>query len=158
MMNLIYDLEQIRKNASTIAEYLASIGEDHPAFSCRKREYHLDSDVVKGLKRLADKFSLVVFSAEWCSDCAKNVPVLGLIAEATGLEVLVFGKLKWNNINPEELWRIPPSPPEVRAFNVVKIPYIIVLDSRGEKVGEIVENPPEGQCLEQVLLSIVKSA
>jgi len=154
----IYDLEQIRENSAAVADYLTSVGAEYPAFSRRKRAYHLDSGVVKELKRLADRFSVVVFSAEWCPDCARNVPVLGLIAEATGLEVRVFGGLKRDTINPGELWRIPPSPPEVRAFDVVKIPLIVVLNSRGEKVGEIVENPPEGKSLEETLLSLLKSA
>jgi hypothetical protein len=37
---------------------------------------------------------LVVFSAQWCKDCATNIPVLALISEATGVDVRVFGGLK----------------------------------------------------------------
>ena len=39
---------------------------------------------------------------------------------------------------------------------MVKIPLIVVLDKAGEKVGEVVENPPPGKTLEQALLDIIK--
>ena len=151
-----YDLEKIRRNSLPVADYLISIEAEHPSFSRRKSEHRLDSNTVGELKRHAGKALVVVFSAEWCPDCARNVPVLGLIAEATGLEVRVFGRLKRDTHNPKEIWRIPPSPPEVREFNVVKIPLIAILNKRGEKIGDIVENPPEGMSLEESLLNLLK--
>jgi hypothetical protein len=54
-------------------------------------------------------------------------------------------------------WAVPPSPPGVDEFNVVKIPLMVALRKDGEKVGEIVENPPQGKTREQVLLGIVKA-
>jgi hypothetical protein len=63
-----------------------------------------------------------------------------------------------NVTDPDEKWAIPPSPPEVKAFNVIKIPLITVLNKEGEKRGEIIENPPEGQTLERALLDILKKA
>jgi len=30
-------------------------------------------------------------------------------------------------------WRIPPSPPEVKAFGVEKLPWIIVFDKKGRR-------------------------
>jgi len=152
----MYDLERIRRNSESVVDYLSSTME-YDAFSRRLEEYRLDDDVVEKLKRHAERGVVVVFSAEWCPDCARNVPVLGLIAEATGLEVWIFGHLMRDPLNPKERWRIPPSPPEVREFNVVKIPLIVVLNNRGEKVGEIVENPPEGQSLEEALLGLLKT-
>ncbi len=70
----------------------------------------------------------------------------------------VFGHLMRNVTDPDEKWAIPPSPPEVKAFNVIKIPLITVLNKEGEKLGEIIENPPEGQTLERALLDILKKA
>lgn len=152
----MYDLEKIRRNSESVVDYLSSIRE-YDAFSRRLKEYRLDNNVVEELKRYAERGVVIVFSAEWCPDCALNVPVLGLIAEATGLEVRIFGHLMRDPLNPKERWRIPPSPPEVREFNVVKIPLIVVLNNRGEKVGEIVENPPEGRSLEEALLGLLKT-
>lgn len=153
----IYDLEKIRRNSVPVADNLISIRAEYSDFSRRKTEYRLENNTVEELKRHAEKAFLVVFSAEWCPDCARNIPVLGLIAESTGLEVRVFGHLKRNHLNPKKRWRIPPSPPEVREFNVVRIPLITVLNNRGEKIGEIVENPPEGLSFEEALLQILKT-
>ena len=119
--------------------------------------YTLDEDAVEAIRDHAGKVAVVAFSAEWCPDCHRNIPVLCLLSEATGMEVRVFGHLMREAKNLEEMWRIPPSPPEVKVFNVVKIPLILVLNEHGEKVGEIVENPPEGQTLEEALLEILKT-
>lgn len=153
---LMYDLAKIRRNSEPVVDYLASSGEKYPAFSHRLKEYQLDDDIVEALKEHTEKGVVLGFSAEWCPDCHRNVPVLELVSRATGLEVRVFGHLIRDTLNPRENWRIPPSPPEVKEFNVVKIPLIIVLDKKGEKVGEIVENPPKGMTLEEALLQILK--
>ena len=54
-------------------------------------------------------------------------------------------------------WRIPPSPEEVELFDLVKIPSMYILDQEGNKVGEIIENPPEGVTLERAILEILES-
>ena len=110
------------------------------------------------LKVYAGEAHVFVFSAEWCPDCYRNVPVLKLIADATGIKTKVFGHLMRDAKNPEERWKIPPSPPEVKDFDVVRIPLIVVLNRDGAKIGEIVENPPEGQTLEEALLDILNEA
>ena len=79
---------------------------------------------------------------------------LNKISEFSGLEVRVFGHLMRSPLNSSERWKIPPSPPEVKEFNVKKIPLIVVLNKNGEKLGEIEENPPKGTSLEKALLQI----
>ncbi len=101
---------------------------------------------------------IVVFSAEWCKDCAANVPVLALLAEKTGVKVRVFGGLKTDPLNPKERWRIPPSPPEVKTFNVQKTPHIIMFDKQGKQLGTIIENPKPENTLEEEILHIMKQA
>ena len=86
------------------------------------------------------------------------MPVLSLISDATGLEVNVFGYLMRDTKNSQERWKIPPSPVEVKDFDVEKIPLIVVLNRDGVKIGEIVENPPEGQTLEEALFDVLKEA
>ena len=152
------ELEAIRSNSESVADYLKSSEEKTPKFTERKTTYKLDKDTIEKIKAYTDSAVVVVFSAEWCPDCYRNVPVLGLISEGTGLEVRVFGHLMRNVKDPDEKWAIPPSPPEVKAFNVIKIPLITVLNKEGEKLGEIIENPPEGQTLERALLDILKKA
>ncbi len=152
-----YDLTRLRKNSEGIADYLSSVSGEAPAFAKRKREYRLNENITGELKRHSGEAVVIVFSAEWCPDCHSNVPVLGLLSEATGLDVRVFGYLKRDTKNPDKRWRIPPSPAEVREFNVIKIPLIVVLNKEGEKIGEIVEKPPEGKSIEEALLNILEN-
>lgn len=86
----------------------------------------------------------------------RNVPVLDMIAEAAGLDVRVFGHIMRDAKSNTRKWAVPPSPPEVDEFKVAKIPYMVILKKDGEKVGEIVENPPAGKTLEQAILDIIK--
>ncbi|MFB0558214.1 MAG: TlpA family protein disulfide reductase [Candidatus Bathyarchaeia archaeon] len=153
-----YDIKSLRKNSETISHYLSSVAETTPAFEKRKAEYELDEGLSGELNKYADEVVIIVFSAEWCPDCHRNMPALGLISEAAGLEVRVFGHLMRASKGSDGSWRIPPSPPEVNVFNVIKIPLIVVLDKDGRKLGEIVENPPEGVKLEEALLDIIKGA
>jgi hypothetical protein len=153
-----HDLEKLRENSQTVKDYLASTAETAPGFAKRMAEYNLNERATKELRERVEWAVVVVFSAEWCKDCCRNVPVLGLIVEATGLEVMVFGHLMRDIKDPDERWSIPPSPQEVKEFDVVKIPLISVLDGNGKEIGEIVENPPEGQSLEEALLDILKKA
>jgi len=153
-----YDLEAIMSNSESVADYLKSSEEKTPRFAECKSTYKLNKETVEKIKAYASSAVVVVFSAEWCPDCFRNVPVLSLISEETGLKVRVFGHLMRNVKDPDEKWAIPPSPPEVKAFNVIKVPLITVLNKEGEKLGEIIENPPEGQTLERGLLDILKKA
>jgi thiol-disulfide isomerase/thioredoxin len=117
----------------------------------------LNPETVDLQKKYVDKATVVVFSAEWCKDCHSNIPVLAQINRDVGLEVLVFGHLMRDSKNHGNRWSVPPSPPEVKEFNVIKIPLILVLNTQGQVLGEIVENPPEGKTLEQALLNILEA-
>jgi thiol-disulfide isomerase/thioredoxin len=151
-----HDLAGLMGHSEPVGAYVASAGRAQEAFRRRRAEYRLDERTVGELKRLSEDYVVVVFSAEWCPDCQRNVPVLDLISEATGLEVIVLGHIMRDAKSSAERWRIPPSPVEVREFNVVKIPLIVVLDRKGAEVGEIVENPPPGKTLEGALLDILR--
>jgi thiol-disulfide isomerase/thioredoxin len=150
------DIAKIRKGSEAVHDYVSSPSKAKDAFDKRRAEYKLDAAVVKELKKKAKDYTIVAFSAEWCPDCMRNVPVLDLIAEATGMGVRVFGHMMRDAKSNTRKWAIPPSPPEVEEFNVVKIPLIVVLNKTEEKIGEIVENPPQGKTLEQALLDIMK--
>ena len=154
----VYDVAKLRKDSEPLSDYLISIPNNNAVFAKGSKDYHPDETVVKGLKRHAKDSVVVVFSAEWCPDCANNLPPPKKIAEGSGLDVRVFGHLMRNPLNQSEKWKIPPSPPEVKEFNVVKIPLIVVLNKKGEKLGEIVENPPKGLRLEEALLRIYRDA
>ncbi len=151
------DLAKIRMGSEVVRDYVSAPSKAKDAFDKRRVEYKLDAAVVKELKKRAKDYTVVAFSAEWCPDCMRNVPVLNLIAEATGLEVRVFGHMMRDAKSNTRKWAIPPCAPEVEEFGVVKIPLIVVIDKAGEKVGEVVENPLPGKTMEQALLDIIKA-
>jgi thiol-disulfide isomerase/thioredoxin len=154
----MYDLCKLRRGSEPVDGYLSSSSKEAPSFAKRFSEYRLDPDVTEKLKKYSGEVVVFAFSAEWCPDCQKNIPVLGLISETTGLEVRIFGHLMRDPKKPKGFWKIPPSPAEVEEFQVRKIPTIIVIDRRGTKVGEIIENPQEGRTLEEALLDMLTRA
>ena len=156
LITLKYDVARLRRGSKAIHEYVTEPSKAKEAFDRRHDEYKLDPVIVKDLKNRAENYLIIVFSAEWCPDCFRNVPVLDLLSEATGIEVRVFGHMMRNDKSNTRKWAVPPSPAEVDEFNVVKIPLIVVLRKDGEKLGEIIENPPQGKTLEQALLEIIK--
>jgi len=150
------NLSEIRKKTVSVKEYLDSLKQPfHEKFLTRKQTYQLKQEAINQLKKFANKYMLVAFSAEWCKDCAVNIPVLALISEATGLEVRIFGGLKKDSLSHTRKWRIPPSPQEVETFQVDKIPLIIVFDKEGKDIGKIIENPLEKPTLEEELVKII---
>jgi thiol-disulfide isomerase/thioredoxin len=150
------NLSEVRKKTVSVNQYLESLKKPfHKKFLTRKQRYMLNKEATSQLKILADNYVIIAFSAEWCKDCAANIPVLALISEATGLEVRIFGGLKKDPLSHTKKWRIPPSPAEVEMFNVDKIPLIILFDAEGKEIGKIVENPREKPTLEEELLKII---
>lgn len=150
-------LSEIRNKTVSVNQYIDSLKQPfREKFLMRKQTYQLKQEVINQLRKFAGKCVIVAFSAEWCKDCAVNIPVLALISEATGLEIRIFGSLKKDPLNPKRKWRIPPSPPEVETFNVDKIPLMIIVDRDGKEIGRIIENPKHMPTLEQELHQIIK--
>jgi hypothetical protein len=151
-------LTELTEKTVSVKDYLAhTSGPFREKADERLKTYRLKEDVAEELKKYADKLFVLVFSAEWClKDCAPNVPVLVLLADKAGLKVQVFGGLMRDPLNPKERWRIPPSPPEVRDFQVEKVPTIIVFDTSGQELGKIIEEPSPGKTLEEEILQLAK--
>ena len=150
------DLSEIRKKTVSVSQYIESLKQPfRDKFLTRRQTYQLKQEAINQLKKFANKYLVVAFSAEWCKDCAVNIPVLALISEATGLEVRIFGGLKKDPLSHTRKWRIPPSPQEVETFNVDKIPLVIVFDKQGKEIGKIIENPQEKPTLEEELVKII---
>ncbi len=152
----MYDLEKLMKNSEKVSEYISASTLKAPAFKENYEKYVLDNDIVDGLKRYKENALIFAFSAEWCPDCQRHIPTLGLIADSTGIDVNIFGHLMRDPKSSKGQWRIPPSPPEVEEFNVKRIPTIILLDKKGQKLGEIIENPPKGTNIEKAILEILE--
>jgi len=153
------NLKTITKRTVSVDNYINKMAQlFKEKFSKRKLTYQPNEKAVLRLRSHAKDVVIVVFSAEWCKDCAAYVPVLGFLAEKTNMKVRVFGGLKIDPLNPEEKWRIPPSPPEVKTFNVWNTPHIIIFDKQGKQLGTIIENPRPGNTLEEEILHIIQKA
>jgi thiol-disulfide isomerase/thioredoxin len=153
-----FNLAQIRKETVSVNCYIEDLEQPFKEkFLTREQTYQLKQEAIDQLKKVADGYVIVAFSAEWCKDCSVNVPVLALISEATGLEIRIFGGLMKDPLSHTRKWRIPPSPPEVETFNVEKIPLIVIFDKEGREIGRIIENPTHKPTLEEELCEIVKS-
>lgn len=151
------NLQVIEKRTVSVDKYINElISPFKEKFLERKQTYQLNEKAIWKLKSYAKDVVIVVFSGEWCKDCAANVPVLALIAEKTGMKVRVFGGLKTNPLNPKEKWKIPPSPPEVKTFNVKRTPYIIIFNKQAKQLGTIIENPKPENTLEEEILHIIQ--
>lgn len=150
-------LKELVRRTVSVKDYVMHMDEPfRDRFLKRMKAYSLKEDIVEELKKRVDEIFVVVFSAEWCKDCAANVPVLALLADKTGMKVRVFGGLKKDLLNPNETWRIPPSPPELREFKVERTPHIVVFHINGRQLGKIVEKPAPNKTLEEEILQLVK--
>lgn len=153
----MYSIEKLDAHSEDVKHYIESSKEKEPRFMERYDSYMLEEEVATKLKCHSQKYTIYAFSAEWCPDCMRNIPVLARIQEATGLKTRIFGHLMRDAKSSTKRWRIPPSPAEVEEFDLIKIPSMYILDKEGNKMGEIIENPPTGMTLEAAVLNILES-
>jgi hypothetical protein len=152
------NLTEIRTRTVSADDYIKNLEEPFKEkFLTRRHEYRLNREAISQLRKFADKYVIIAFSATWCKDCALNIPVLALINGTARMEVRIFGGLLKDPLNQLHKWRIPPSPQEVETLNVEKIPLIIIVDENGREIGRIVENPSHQPTLEQEISEIIKS-
>lgn len=150
-------LKRLTNRTVSVQEYLSTMAEPFKSkFFERMTSYILIEEVAEELKKYVHKIFIVVFSAEWCKDCVSNVPILALLTIKTGLNVRVFGGVEKNPSSLKEKWRVPPSPPEIREFEVEKLPHIVIFDVDGWEIGKIVENPPLEKTLEEEILRYLR--
>jgi thiol-disulfide isomerase/thioredoxin len=153
----MYDLEKLLNNSEKVSEYISVSSIKVPTFRENYEKYALNNDIVDRLRQHKEDTFIFAFSAEWCPDCQRHIPTLGLIADSVGIEVNIFGHLMRDPKSSKSYWRIPPSPSEVEEFNIKRIPTILLLDKKGQKIGDIIENPPKGTSLEKAILEILES-
>ena len=151
------NLETIMRKTTPVDKYISEISQSYKdKFLQKMQSYQMEEKPIKKLKEHAKDLIIIVFSAEWCKDCAENIPILAMLAKEIKIEIRVFGGLKTNPLNQKEKWSIPPSPPEVKKFNVKKIPHIIISNKNGKELGTIIENPIPGNTLEKEIFNILQ--
>ncbi len=101
---------------------------------------------VDKLERIDEKFYLIIFSADWCSDCVAYVPVLA--------KTLVMAK---NNMLMARVVDYDGYRDMAEEYNVRAIPTIIVFDKGWKEVGRFVETPRRFGTVEEELCAILDS-
>jgi thiol-disulfide isomerase/thioredoxin len=152
------DLGEIRSRTTNVRDYIEGLKDkDKATFLEVYKTYELDTSVVDELRDALKGLTVVVFSAAWCGDCKRAMPVMMQIEEQLGLEVLVFSKIKTAPLDPNRQWAIPPSPPEIDEWGVTAIPWFNFYDAQGNLVATLVEKPTVKDTLEAEILHILKN-
>ncbi|MFW9810120.1 MAG: TlpA family protein disulfide reductase [Candidatus Thorarchaeota archaeon] len=151
------DFNDIRSRTTNVRGYIEELrGKDKDIMLDTYNEYKLDNSVVDGLKDLG-KLIVVAFSAAWCGDCKRAMPVMLHLEEILDWEILVFSKIKTAPLNPDVQWAVPPSPPEVNEWGVTAIPTFVFFDSDGNELGKLIEKQQIKNTLEAEILHILKN-
>src|SRR5260370_33162137 len=96
----------------------------------RLQEYHPNSVSIDTLERVDEKHHLIVFSADWCSDCIAYIPGLAkslIMAKNNMLQARVVDYDAYRGVAEE--------------FNIRAIPTIIVSDTNRKEMCRFREVP-----------------
>jgi len=152
------DLNEIRSRTTNVRDYIDGLKDkDKEKFLEVYNTYKLETEVVDQLRETLKDLTVVVFSAAWCGDCKRALPVIQQLEEQLGLEVLVFSKIKTAPLDPDRQWAVPPSPPEVNEWGVTAIPWFNFYDADGNLVGTLIEKPKVKDTLEEEILHVLRN-
>ncbi len=112
----------------------------------RVQEYLPNPRSVDKLERIDVKFYLIVFTADWCSDCVAYVPGLAKTLVMAKNNLLVARAVDYDGYRDM-----------ADEFNVRAIPTIIVFDKTWKEVGRFVETPRKFGTVEEELCGILDS-
>jgi len=144
-------------------EYL-KIYKDKIAYNYKT--YKLKIKVIKKIEELINNFNeiikILVFGADWCPDCSKNIPRMIKIIKYMNMNnvdvKILYGIMKNAFQKPgETIWHKTRSPPEAvdPKFDLKKIPTFYFFNKNGDYLGAIVENPKDKSTLEEDMLEII---
>jgi thiol-disulfide isomerase/thioredoxin len=112
----------------------------------RLQEYTPKSSSIDMLERVDEKYHLIVFSAQWCSDCVAYVPGLAkslIIAKNNMLQARVVDYDAYRDMAEE--------------LNIRAVPTIVVYDRNWKEVGRFIETPKKFGTVEEELCAILES-
>ncbi|RLI55128.1 MAG: hypothetical protein DRO87_07030 [Candidatus Thorarchaeota archaeon] len=152
------DFEDIRSRTTTIKGYIDALSDkDRDIVMEAYNEYKIDMSVVEELRDLMKGMKVIIFSAPWCGDCKRAMPVMLHLEEMLGLDTMVFGTIKTAPLDPDKQWAVPPSPPEINEWGVKAIPWFIFYNEKGKEVGILIEKPRVKATLEAEILHVLKN-
>ncbi len=131
-----------------IFDYINEVKLEKSRHSMKRRfQEHTPNRVsLDRLERVDQKHYLIIFSAEWCSDCVACVPDLAkalMMAQNTMLSAKVVDYDAYRDMAEE--------------FRVRAVPTIIVFDKNWKEVGRFVESPRRYGTVEEEMCGILES-
>ncbi len=129
-------------------DYINEVKVDKSRHSMKRRlqEYNPNKGSVDKLERVDQKHYLIVFSADWCSDCVAYLPDL---AKAL---MMARNKMLTARVVDYDAYR-----DMAEEFNIQAIPTIIVFDKNWREMGRFVETPKKYGTVEEELCGILDS-
>jgi len=129
-------------------DYLKEVKLEKSRHSMKRRfqEYAPNRISVDQLQRIDQKHYLIIFSAEWCSDCVAYLPDLAkalMRAQNNMLSAKVVDYDAYRDMAEE--------------FLVQAVPTIIVFDKNWKEIGRFVESPRRYGTIEEELCGILDS-
>ncbi|TFF90432.1 MAG: hypothetical protein EU548_03050 [Promethearchaeota archaeon] len=110
-----------------------------------------------------EKLRIAVLGADWCPDCNKNIPrMIKIVRNLDEIDIefkILYGIMVNALHKPEEpIWHKTRSPPEATdpKFDLNAIPTFYFFNKKGNYLGQIIENPQQGNTLEEDTLDIIK--
>lgn len=107
---------------------------------------------------------ILAIGADWCHDCAKQVPSMMKVVQNIKENLINFQILYGVKTNPfhkedEPLWHENRSPPEATnpKFDLEAIPTFYFFNNEGKYLDRIVEKPKENSTLEEDILEILQN-
>ncbi|TFG30115.1 hypothetical protein EU527_14920 [Candidatus Thorarchaeota archaeon] len=157
-LGIMIDFEDIRRRTTNIQEYIDKLPDkDRDIVLEAYEEYSLNKEATNELRDILKDLKVVIFSAPWCGDCKRAMPILLHLEKDYGLDAMVFGEIKTDPLNKNVQWRVPPSPPEINEWGATAIPWFEFFDSDGNKIATLIEKPHVKETLEEEMLYILKN-
>src|SRR5215831_4689631 len=112
----------------------------------RFQECRPDNRFVDRFEHVSERFYLIIFSADWCSDCNVYVPSLAktlLIAKNNLISAKVVDYDSYKDIAHD--------------LKIKNIPTMIIYDKNWREVGRFVETPKKAGTVEEEICMIMES-
>ncbi len=129
-------------------DYINEVKVEKSRHSMKRRlqEYKPNQGSVDKLERVDQKHYLIVFSADWCSDCVAYLPDLAKALMMARNNMLTARVVDYDNYRDM-----------AEEFNIRTIPTIIVYDKSWKEMGRFVETPKKYGSVEEELCAILDS-
>ncbi|MHA1772458.1 MAG: thioredoxin family protein [Candidatus Thorarchaeota archaeon] len=151
-------LNDIQDNSLSCIEYIEAMpSSSREGFMRNMMMYNLNEEAVQKLSAIANDYEFVVIFADWCGDARHAVPVLALLEQKIEIKIRSLGGMEKPEWGSSELWAVPPSPPEVKTFDITSSPTILIFEKNsGREIGRIKTRPRITSSIEEELVELVE--